>query len=53
MDNPTISENISKDYDKRLSSNGLKVLKIKTEEFLKHDEILRYGLDSKEEIFVT
>ena len=42
-----------KDYDKRLSSNGLKVLKIKTEEFLTHDEILRYGLDSKEEIFIV
>ena len=41
-----------KDYDKRLSSNGLKVLKIKTQEFLTHDEILRYGLDPKEEIFI-
>ena len=41
-----------KDYDKRLSSNGLKVLKIKTEEFLKHDEILRYGLDLKKKFLL-
>ena len=40
-----------RDYKKRLSSVGLKVDKIQSNNFLEKDEIDRYGIDEKEDLY--